>query len=65
MPLLQVRNISEELYGKLKEAAVNDKRSVAQETLVLIQNALEKDDHYLARRRSILNRIIAKMGRQV
>ena len=57
MPLLQVRNISDKLYGKLKEAAVNDKRSIAQETLTLIQDALEKNDNHIARRRSILNRI--------
>ena len=40
MPLLQVRDIPEDLYKKLADVAEQDNRSIAQETIVLLKEAL-------------------------
>ena len=37
MPLLQVRDIPEDLYEKLAKVAQMENRSIAQETIVLLQ----------------------------
>lgn len=57
MPLLQVRNVPDELYEKLKVTAANDKRSITQETIVLLENALEEKSDNMTRRRFLLNKI--------
>ena len=53
MPLLQVRDIPEDLYEKLAKVAQMENRSIAQETIVLLRSALDQKDERLARRKRI------------
>lgn len=57
MPLLQVRDIPEELYEKLSRVAAADNRSIAQETIVLLKKALAYTEERKARRKRVLNEI--------
>lgn len=59
MPLLQVRDIPEELYEKLSQVAQSENRSIAQETIVLLRKALNYNEERIARRLKILERIKA------
>ena len=59
MPLLQVRDIPEDLYQKLSRVAEADNRSIAQETVVLLKKALDYTEERVARRRRILAEIQA------
>jgi plasmid stability protein len=40
MPSIQIRNLSEKVYGQLKKKAKEDKRSIQQEASWLLENAL-------------------------
>lgn len=57
MPLLQVRDMPEDLYKKLAEIAEEDNRSIAQETIALLKKALSYTKSKQARRKRILNKI--------
>lgn len=57
MPLLQVRDMPEDLYKKLAEMAEEDNRSIAQETIALLKKALGYTESRQARRKHILNKI--------
>jgi plasmid stability protein len=57
MPLLQVRDIPEDLYDKLSRVAEADNRSIAQETIVLLKKALNYKEGRIARRKRILEEI--------
>ena len=54
MPLLQVRDIPEDLYDELSKVAKQDNRSIAQETIVLLRNALDQKNERIKRRRAII-----------
>lgn len=41
MATLYVKDVPEELYSKLKEMAVKDRRSISAETIVLLEEVLE------------------------
>jgi hypothetical protein len=57
MPLLQVRNIPQELYEKISRTAQMENRSIAQQTIVLLKNALDITGERIVRRKSILEEI--------
>lgn len=57
MPLLQVRDVPEELYQKLAQVAESEHRSIAQETIVLLKKALGLQQERVARRQSLLEEI--------
>lgn len=57
MPLLQVRDLPEDLYEKLSLVAAADNRSLAQETIVLLRKALGLEQERIARRRKLLEEI--------
>lgn len=57
MPLLQVRDIPEDLYEKLARVARAENRSIAQETIVLLREALNQKEERLAKRRDLLDAI--------
>jgi hypothetical protein len=57
MPLLQVRDIPEDLYECLAKVAQSENRSIAQETIVLLRSALNQKEERKARRRKILEEI--------
>jgi plasmid stability protein len=54
MPLLQVRDVPEELYQKLAQVAEAEHRSIAQETIVLLKKALGLQQERVARRQAVL-----------
>ena len=49
MPLLQVRDFPLDLYEQLKELAETERRSLAQQTVVMIRNSLETPEFSQAR----------------
>ena len=55
MPLLQVRDIPEDLYIELSKVAKQDNRSIAQETIVLLRSALKLDTERIKRRKALLS----------
>ncbi|MFZ4526066.1 MAG: hypothetical protein ACOYOE_11075 [Chlorobium sp.] len=57
MPLLQVRDIPEELYNKLTQTAKADKRTIAQETIFLLRKALNFQEQRSAERMRLLEEI--------
>lgn len=57
MPLLQVRDIPEDLYEELSRVAAAENRSIAQETIVLLRKALNLQQERYARRKRILQEI--------
>lgn len=57
MPLLQVRDIPEDLYKTLADIAEQENRSIAQETIVLLQRALNYKESRQSRRKRILTEI--------
>jgi hypothetical protein len=59
MPLLQVRDVPEELYQKLAQVAESEHRSIAQETIVLLKKALGLQQERVARRQAVLAEIKA------
>lgn len=57
MPLLQVRDMPEDLYEKLAFIAKAENRSIAQETIVLLRQALNLTQERMARRKQVLEEI--------
>ena len=41
MPALQVRDLPNDLYERLKECAANDRRSISQQTVIILQDYLD------------------------
>lgn len=56
MPLLQVRDFPQDLYDKLGRAAKSDRRSIAQQTTVLLRETLGAPESATARRQQALAR---------
>jgi plasmid stability protein len=54
MPTLIVENVPMEIYERLQERAAGQKRSLAEETLHLLQQALQEQDHLSARSPELL-----------
>jgi hypothetical protein len=59
MPLLQVRDIPEDLYDELARVAKQDNRSIAQETIVLLKSALNLNHTRIQHRLGVLQEIKA------
>lgn len=57
MPLLQVRDIPEDLYETLSKVAEAENRSIAQETIVLLRKSLNFTQGRIARRKQVLEEI--------
>jgi len=62
MPLLQVRDFPKEIYEMLKIRAQRERRTIAQQTIVLLKDSLEENEvekikTNKERRRKILERI--------
>lgn len=57
MPLLQVRDFPEDLYRALEARAKEERRSISQQTIVLLDNELGSDSSNKARRKKILNEL--------
>jgi hypothetical protein len=59
MPLLQVRDIPKELYETISQAAQMENRSISQQIIVLLKNALNITQERKLRRKYILKEINA------
>jgi hypothetical protein len=57
MPLLQVRDCPEDIYNKLTEMARRERRTIAQQTLVLLEQGLAQPLSNRERRRRVLELI--------
>ena len=65
MPVLQIRNVPDDVYRKLKDTAEHQRRSLSQQALVLLSAALEGTPDFAAERRQVLERIrAANIGRK-
>ncbi|MDR1634166.1 MAG: hypothetical protein LBS27_04450 [Bifidobacteriaceae bacterium] len=65
MALLQVRNCPDELYRTVADRAAADRRSIAQETVVLLEEALEaRTQARRERRGAALGRLAGDPERQ-
>jgi len=58
MPSLQVRNVPEHIYKKIVQLAELERRSIAQETLSLLENALGIDSSYKKQREKLIDCIL-------
>ena len=57
MPILQVRELPEDVYARLRARAAAEHRSISQETIVLLRTALSVPQSRKAERKAILARI--------
>jgi len=57
MPSLQVRDLPEHIYEKIVHLAEADRRSITQETIVLLEKALNMEEENKKRRQQLLDKI--------
>ena len=57
MPLLQVRECPEDIYRKIMYAAKVENRTIAQQTVVLLEKGLGQQETNMLRRKNLLDRI--------
>ena len=57
MAILQVRDVPDDLYENLSAIAKLENRSISQETIVLLKNALQLKTERIAKRKSVLAEI--------
>ena len=57
MPSLQVRELPEDVYNRLQARANAEHRSIAQETIVLLRDALGMTESRQEERRAIIERM--------
>ena len=57
MPILQVRDVPEDLYDALTKIARQENRSISQETIVLLRSALKLKEKRVTKRRELLSQI--------
>lgn len=58
MPTLQVRDLPEHIYNEIKELAEKERRSITQQTIVLLEKALEIERENKKRRKKLLDQIV-------
>lgn len=58
MPSLQVRDLPEHLYQEIVQLAEADRRSITQETIILLEKALKIEKQNKKRRQQLFNNII-------
>lgn len=57
MPLLQVRDFPEQLYFALEQKAKEERRSISQQTIVLLSNALGEEHTKSSERKKTLEKM--------
>jgi hypothetical protein len=57
MPLLQVRDCPEDIYKKITLFAKKQKRTIAQQAVVLLEKGLGQEETNIERRRQLLDKI--------
>jgi len=63
MPLLQVRDCPEDIYQKITTVARREKRTIAQQVLVLLENGLGRSQSNLERRQRLIEKIDQRLIR--
>jgi hypothetical protein len=58
MPTLQVRNVPENIYRRIVNLAELERRSIAQETLSLLESALNMDNNNKSHREKLIDCIL-------
>jgi plasmid stability protein len=58
MPTLQVRHLPEHIYQKIVERAKAKRRSIAQETVMLLQKALQMEERTKELRCQLIYRLL-------
>lgn len=58
MPSLQVRDLPEHLHRKIAEKAAAEHRSIAQQTIVLLEKALQMEMKKKNARKQLIERIL-------
>lgn len=57
MPSLQVRDLPEHIYDQIVELAEAERRSITQETIILLEKALKMEKQNKNHRQQLLNHI--------
>ncbi|MDB5038543.1 MAG: hypothetical protein JWQ35_2071 [Bacteriovoracaceae bacterium] len=57
MAILQVRDVPDSLYKKLKSEAMRQKRSISQQALAILERSLLSADQAKARRKKLVSEI--------
>jgi hypothetical protein len=57
MPLLQVRDCPEDIYKKISLVAKKQNRTIAQQTIVLLEKGLGQEQPNIERRRQLLEKM--------
>ena len=58
MPIIQVRNVPEHIYKRIVKLAELERRSIAQETLLLLESALDMDNSNKLHREKLIDCIL-------
>ena len=58
MPVLQVRNLPQSTYDKLKHRAKKERRSIAQQAVILLEEALSIDENPRERRKDTMAKMM-------
>ena len=58
MPTLQVRDLPDYIYQQIVELAESERRSITQETIILLEKALEIEKQNKYRSKELLDQII-------
>jgi hypothetical protein len=61
MPLLQVRDCPEDVYIKIVNVARLEKRTIAQQTIVLLEKGLGQAESNKERRRHLIEKLQARI----
>ena len=60
MPSIQVRDLPEQIYNKIKNNAQKDHRSLSQQVIVTLKKGLGIDENYKERRRILVDQIMSR-----
>jgi antitoxin FitA len=60
MPSIQIRDVPEQIYNKIKNNAQKDHRSLSQQAVVTLKKGLGIDDDHKERRRILVDQILSR-----
>jgi plasmid stability protein len=60
MPSIQIRDLPEQIYSKIKNNAQKDHRSLSQQAIVTLKKGLGIDENHKERRRILVDQIMSR-----
>ena len=60
VPSIQVRDLPEQIYNKIKNNAQKDHRSLSQQAIVTLKKGLGIDENHKERRRILIDQIMSR-----